>query len=102
MLTACKISINVRSIRFEPGLSDLLITNRSAISIIPAFEYTGRLYISEYALILVLIFGAIFLYYAFRLMVLKSDFAARMLLRVSIIYITCVQIIYVSDKILFQ
>mgnify|MGYP002260987192 CR=1 FL=1 len=72
------------------------------ISIIPAFEYTGRLYISEYALILVLIFGAIFLYYAFRLMVLKSDFAARMLLRVSIIYITCVQIIYVSDKILFQ
>ena len=72
------------------------------ISIIPAFEYTGRLYISDYALILVLIFGAIFLYYAFRLMVLKSDLAARMLLRVSIIYITCIQIIYVSDKILFQ
>ena len=72
------------------------------ISIIPAFEYTGRLYITQFAAIIVLIFGAIFLYYAVQLMVLKSDYAARMLLRVSIIYITCVQIIYVLDKILIQ
>ena len=72
------------------------------ISIIPAFEYTGRLYITQFAAIIVLIFGGIFLYYALQLMVLKSDYSARMLLRVSIIYITSVQIIYVLDKILIQ
>ncbi len=72
------------------------------ISIIPAFEYTGRLYITQFAAIIILIFGGIFLYYALQLMVLKSDYSARMLLRVSIIYITSVQIIYVLDKILIQ
>jgi len=42
------------------------------------------------------------LYYAVKLMVSKTDKAARMLIRASIVYITGIQLVYVIDKFLIQ
>jgi len=72
------------------------------ISLIPAFQYTGALYLTKTASVLVLLLGAVFLYYAIKLMVAKTDYAARLLIRASIIYITGIQLIYVIDKFLLQ
>ncbi len=72
------------------------------ISLIPAFKYTGVLHLSQNAALFVLILGCMFLYYAVKLMVSKTDKAARILIRASIIYLTGVQIIYVIDKFLIQ
>jgi protoheme IX farnesyltransferase len=70
------------------------------ISLIPVFHYTGSLSLSFISALLVASLGIVFLYYSIRLMFLKSDHAARLLIRVSIIYITGVQLIYVIDKFL--
>jgi len=43
-----------------------------------------------------------FLFYAIRLMFLKTDQAARFLIRASIVYITGIQLVYVLDKFLIQ
>ena len=72
------------------------------ISLIPAFHYTGALYLTKTASILVFLLGAVFLYYALKLMISKTDSAARLLIRASIIYITGIQLIYVIDKFLLQ
>jgi len=72
------------------------------ISLIPAFHYTGALYLTKTASILVFLLGAVFLYYALKLMISKTDSAARLLIRASIIYITGIQLIYVIDKLLLQ
>lgn len=72
------------------------------ISLIPAFQYTGLLYLTQTAVILVFLLGAMFIYYAMKLMISKTDHAARMLIRASIIYITGIQLIYVMDKFLIQ
>ena len=72
------------------------------ISLIPAFKYTGALYLSQNGAFLVLLLGGMFLYYAVKLMVSKTDKAARMLIRASIIYITGIQLVYVIDKFLIQ
>ena len=72
------------------------------ISLIPTFRYTGMLYLSQNAAFLVLILGFMFLYFSIKLMVSKTDKAARTLIRASIIYLTGVQILYVIDKFLFQ
>jgi protoheme IX farnesyltransferase len=71
------------------------------ISLIPAFHYTGALYLTKTASILVFLLGAVFLY-ALKLMISKTDSAARLLIRASIIYITGIQLIYVIDKFLLQ
>jgi len=72
------------------------------ISLIPAYQYTGALYLTKTASVLVFLLGAVFLYYAIKLMVAKTDHAARLLIRASIVYITGIQLIYVIDKFLLQ
>tara|TARA_B110000483_G_C18064393_1_gene491582 strand:+ start:172 stop:1077 length:906 start_codon:yes stop_codon:yes gene_type:complete len=68
------------------------------ISIVPAFGFTGSLSLSTLAAILVFICGLVFLYYGFQLFKNQTDKAARQLMLASVLYITTIQIIYVSDK----
>jgi len=72
------------------------------ISLIPAFQYTGKLYLTIPAACLVGVLGVFFLYAGIKLMYLKTDKAARFLIRASIIYITGIQLIYVLDKFILQ
>lgn len=72
------------------------------ISLIPAFQYTGKLYLTLPAACLVGVLGIFFLYAGIQLMYLKTDKAARFLIRASIIYITGIQLIYVLDKFILQ
>ena len=72
------------------------------ISLLPAFHYTGRLYLTLPASILVGLLGIFFLYASIQLMFLKTNKAAQFLIRTSILYITGIQLIYVLDKFLLQ
>jgi protoheme IX farnesyltransferase len=72
------------------------------ISLIPAFQYTGKLYLTHPAACLVGVLGVFFLHAGIQLMYLKTDKAARFLIRASIIYITGIQLIYVLDKFILQ
>ena len=72
------------------------------ISLIPAFQYTGKLYLTLPAACLVGVLGVFFLHAGIQLMYLKTDKAARFLIRASIIYITGIQLIYVLDKFILQ
>ena len=71
---------------------------RVLISNVPVFGFTGRLQLSVVAMILTLAAGFWFLYYGFRLFKNQTDKAARQLMLSSVVYITLIQIIYVSDK----
>jgi protoheme IX farnesyltransferase len=68
------------------------------ISLVPVYYETGQLVLSNNAVIGVGLLGFIFLIYSLRLMYYKSDAAARHLLRMSILYITGIQMVYVIDK----
>ena len=70
------------------------------ISLIPAFQNTGALVLSIPAALMVGLLGMFFLFYSIRLLFLKTDEAARFLIRASIIYITGIQLVYVMDKFL--
>lgn len=70
------------------------------VSVFPVLRLTGKLYLSPVAAILVFILGIIMLYYAFLLHRRQKDRDARQLMLASVIYITLVQIIYVTDKFL--
>lgn len=70
------------------------------VSVFPALGITGKLYLSPVAAILVFILGIIMLYYAFLLHRRLNDRDARQLMLASVLYITLVQIIYVTDKFL--
>ena len=72
------------------------------ISLLPAFHYTGKLYLTLPASILVGLLGIFFIYSGIQLMSKKSDKAARFLIRASILYITGIQLIYVLDKFISQ
>jgi len=72
------------------------------ITLLPAFQYTGQLYLTPLASILVGLLGIFFLYAAIQLMYSKNDKAAQFLVRVSILYITGIQFIYVIDKFILQ
>ena len=72
------------------------------ISLIPAFQYTEKLYLTLPASCLVGVLGVFFLHAGIQLMYLKTDKAARFLIRASIIYITGIQLIYVLDKFILQ
>jgi len=72
------------------------------ISLLPAFQYTGALYLTPKASFIVLVLGGLFLYSSVQLMISKTILAAKFLIRISIIYITGIQLIYVIDKFLFQ
>lgn len=72
------------------------------ISLIPAFNYTGNLYLTQIAALLVFLLGGMLLFFALKLMVSKTNHAARLLIRASILYITGIQLIYVMDKFFLQ
>jgi protoheme IX farnesyltransferase len=69
-------------------------------SLLPASGYTGQLFISPIAAIIVFLLGLWMLYYAVRLYQLRSAKAARTLMLISVSYITLLQLVYIFDKIL--
>lgn len=70
------------------------------VSIIPAFGFTGRLFLTPIAASIVLILGLGMLYFAIRLYKQMSSVAAKKLMLASVSYITLLQIVYVVDKFL--
>ena len=74
------------------------ITWTILICIAPAIFNTGRLNISNYAAVLIVIIGMFFLYYGFRLFKNQSSKEARKLMLFSILFLTSIQLIYVIDK----
>jgi protoheme IX farnesyltransferase len=69
-------------------------------SLLPALGYTGQLFITPVAAVLVFLLGLWMLFYAVRLYKLRTAKAARTLMLVSVSYITLLQLIYIFDKIL--
>ena len=69
-------------------------------SLLPVFGYTGQLFITPLAAILVFLLGLWMLYYSVRLYKLRTAKAARTLMLVSVSYITLLQLIYIFDKFL--
>jgi protoheme IX farnesyltransferase len=69
-------------------------------SVIPVFGFTGHLYLSIPAAIIVAVLGIWMLFYAFKLHQAMEAKAARKLMLVSVSYISLLQIVYVVDKFL--
>lgn len=69
-------------------------------SVIPVFGFTGHLYLSIPAAIIVAALGIWMLFYAFKLHQAMEAKAARKLMLVSVSYISLLQIVYVVDKFL--
>ncbi|WP_409417464.1 heme o synthase [Flavobacterium sp. PS2] len=69
-------------------------------SLLPSLGYTGKLFITPIAAILVFLLGLWMLFYAVRLYKLRTAKAARTLMLVSVSYITLLQLIFVFDKFL--
>lgn len=69
-------------------------------SLLPSLGYTGQLFISPIAALLVFILGLWMLYYSVQLYKLRTAKAARTLMLVSVSYITLLQLIYIFDKFL--
>nr|WP_315219542.1 heme o synthase [uncultured Flavobacterium sp.] len=69
-------------------------------SLLPVLGYTGQLFISPVAAVLVFLLGLWMLFYAVRLYRLKTAKAARTLMLVSVSYISLLQIVYIVDKFL--
>lgn len=69
-------------------------------SLLPSLGYTGQLFISKIAAVLVFLLGLWMLYFSVRLYKLRSAKSARTLMLVSVSYITLLQLIYIFDKFL--
>ena len=69
-------------------------------SLLPVLGYTGQLYITPIAAIVVFLLGLWMLFYAIRLYQLRTAKAARTLMLVSVSYITLLQLVYIFDKFL--
>jgi protoheme IX farnesyltransferase len=69
-------------------------------SLLPVLGFTGKLYITPIAAIVVLLLGLWMLYYAVRLYKLRTAKSARTLMLVSVSYITLLQLVYIFDKFL--
>ena len=69
-------------------------------SLLPALGYTGQLFITPIAAVLVFALGLWMLYYAAQLYKKRTAKAARTLMLISVSYITLLQLIYIFDKIL--
>ena len=69
-------------------------------SLLPMTGYTGKLFITPVAAIVVFLLGLWMLFYAVRLYQLRTSKAARTLMLVSVSYITLLQIVYILDKFL--
>ena len=68
------------------------------VSIIPAFGFTGRLYLTPLSTIIVAALGLGMVYYAIQLYQKMTEKAAKQLMLASVSYITLLQIVYVLDK----
>ena len=69
-------------------------------SLLPVLGYTGQLFISPIAALLVFLLGLWMLFYAVRLYKMRTAKAARTLMLVSVSYISLLQIVYIVDKFL--
>ena len=69
-------------------------------SLLPCLGFTGQLFISPIASVLVFLLGLWMLIYAFKLYKQRTPKAAKILMLVSVSYITLLQIIYITDKFL--
>lgn len=69
-------------------------------SLLPMFGYTGQLFISPIAAVLVFVLGLWMLFYAVRLYKIRTAMAARTLMLVSVSYISLLQLVYIFDKFL--
>lgn len=67
-------------------------------SLLPCLGFTGQLFISPIAAVLVFIAGIWLLFYAIKLHQLQTTAAARTLMIVSVSYISLLQLIYIIDK----
>jgi len=68
------------------------------MSIAPYFNVTGDLSLSTYGLVIVLILGMFLLFYSFKLFKTSTTQNAKVLMYVSILYLTLVQIVYLIDN----
>ena len=71
-----------------------------AASVLPVLGFTGQLFLSPIAGILIFILGLYMLFYAMKLYQVKTTQAAKKLMLSSIFYITLLQIIFITDKFL--
>lgn len=69
-------------------------------SLLPMFGYTGQLFLSPIAAVLVFLIGLWMLFYAVKVYQIRTAKAARTLMLVSVSYITLLQIIYIVDNFL--
>lgn len=69
-------------------------------SLLPMLGYTGQLFLTPVAAILVFLLGLWMLFYAVRLYQLRTAKSARTLMLVSVSYISLLQIVYIVDKFL--
>ena len=69
-------------------------------SLLPVLGYTGRLFITPVAAVVVLLLGLWMLFYAVKLYKVRTPKAARTLMLVSVSYITLLQLVYIFDKFL--
>ncbi|MFB9108852.1 heme o synthase [Flavobacterium gyeonganense] len=69
-------------------------------SLLPMLGYTGQLFLTPIAAIVVFLLGIWMLFYAVRLYQLRTAKAARTLMLVSVSYISLLQIVFIVDKFL--
>lgn len=69
-------------------------------SILPAFGYTGQLYLTTVSAVIVFFLGLWMLVYAMRLYKFQTDKSAKSLMLVSVSYISLLQLVYILDKFL--
>ena len=69
-------------------------------SLLPSLGYTGQLFISPIAAIVVFLLGLWMLFYAVKLYQSRTAKAAKSLMLTSVFYITLLQIIFITDKFL--
>ncbi|WP_163408775.1 heme o synthase [Flavobacterium ajazii] len=69
-------------------------------SLLPVLGYTGQLFLTPIAAVLVFLLGLWMLFYAVRLYQLRTAKSARTLMLVSVSYISLLQIVFIVDKFL--
>ncbi|WP_198554711.1 heme o synthase [Flavobacterium sp. ALD4] len=69
-------------------------------SLLPSLGFTGKLFISPMAAVIIFLLGAWMLFYAVKLYKLRTAKAAKTLMLVSVAYITLLQLVYIIDKFL--
>ena len=69
-------------------------------SILPAFGFTGKLFLTPIAAGIVFLLGIGMIYYAVKLYQLRTTKAAKTLMLASVSYITLLQLVYILDKFL--